>query len=260
MAAIPIELKRLDALWAAEPSNSCFAALAEGLRKRGSLEDAARVAMIGVAAAPGFLPGHIVRARILVDRAEWDLALAALDRALALDGTHPVALAARDDLMRHLAGPVQATLPDEESPADLDAGESPTMVYSDAAEDEEGSSPIAEPVMTESLAMIYRGQGHLAQAVDVLDALVARTPGNADLVARRDAWRTELELASPRPFDASRSGGRPVREWLASIASAAAPAPPPASSFDAFYQAPTPAAAADGDLAAFQAWLRELER
>ncbi|MEO8453341.1 MAG: hypothetical protein ABI647_26370 [Gemmatimonadota bacterium] len=260
VAPLPIELRRLEALLAADPADSCFAALAEALRKMGSLDEAARVASTGTAARPEFLPGHLVRARIMSDVQDWDGAAAEIGLALSLDASHPGALLARDAAEAPRASAVEPTAAPAPSPAKPDLEDAEDLMYDDAIEEAEASVGVNEPLMTESLAMIYRGQGHLAEAVDVLDALVARAPRNAALVARRDAWRAELELAAPRPYDATRSGGRPVREWLASVATAAAPTPPPASSFDAFFQSPTPAAASDGDLAAFQAWLRELER
>jgi len=63
----------------------------------------------------------------------------------------------------------------------------------------------------------------------------------------------------PRPYDAARSGGRPVRDWLSSLAAPHA-GPVPASSFDAFFQTAGPPPSEAGDLAAFQAWLQELDR
>ena len=145
-------------------------------------------------------------------------------------------------------------------PAELGDAEPEALVYTDDVSDEAGESGVAEPVLTESLAMLYHGQGHLAQAVSVLDALVARAPDNPDLLAKRDALRAELDVVRPRPYDASRSGGLPVRHWLSSLATARAPAAPPPSSFDAFFHTSSAAAPEDSDLAAFQAWLRELER
>ncbi len=257
-----VELNRLASLWAEQPTSTCFAALAEALRKRGALDDAKSVAAAGVAARPEYLPGHIVMARIYCDLQQWDAAQAELQAALALDPGHPVALEARDAIVRAVApvspdefatdDPAVETADEDTSEIDID------MVYVD---DDTVASSEADPVLTESLAMLYRGQGHLAQAVDVLDALVARTPDNPELAARRDAMRAELEVASPRPYDASRSGGLPVRRWLSSLATAHTPNALPESSFDAFYHAPAiPAASEDGDLAAFQAWLRELDR
>lgn len=256
-----IELRRLEALRAADPTSTCFAALAEALRKRGALADAATIASAGVAARPDYLPGHIVRARILSDQGDWTSAHAELESALGLDASHPVALDARDEVLRHLDGRGGAGALPTESLDDAPAADPDDMAYAEVTDDADPAeaTALSEPVLTESLAMLYRGQGHLAQAVDVLDALVARTPGNPDLMAKRDALRAELVTTGPRPFDAARSGGRPVRAWLSSLATASAPPAPPASSFDAFFKAPA-GATAEGDLAAFQAWLRELDR
>ena len=258
------ELHRLASLWAAHPTSTCFAALAEALRKRGVLDEAAAVATAGVAARPEYLPGHVVMARILSDQGRWEAAHGELQAALLLDATHPLALEALDVVARRLtaamAGPADAGSPLElaaEPPVLHDEPELDGLVYSD---DDPAMRPIAEPVVTESLAMLYRGQGHLAEAVDVLDALVARAPDNEELVAKRNAMRAELDVTRPRPFDAAHSGGAPVRQWLSALASAPAPAVPPVSNFDAFFQAPNSPSSEDGDLAAFQAWLAELDR
>jgi hypothetical protein len=206
------------------------------------------------------LPGHLVLARIRCDQQEWEAAAGELQAALLLDSTHPVALAARNDVARQhaIAPPLEVAALDEavESVED-DPGE---LVYVDEPDTEAEAAPVADPLVTESLAMLYHGQGHLAEAVDVLEALVARDPHNSQLVAKRDALRAELDIVRPRPYDASRSGGEPVRRWLSSLATARAPAAPPSSSFDAFFQTAPAPASVDGDLAAFQAWLRELER
>lgn len=310
-----IELNRLVMLLAAQPKSTCFATLAEALRKRGALDDATAVVSTGVAARPDYLPGHLVMARIHCDRQEWDAALAAIRTALLLDAAHPVALDARDDIGRWKSGeaearrldarqpiesmasgpietaapapvesdtaaPVETTVPAQvelaaPAPVEINASapaepeaEPPVapgdhhedLVYADGEGEEVAEPPVSEPVLTESLARLYHGQGHLTQAFDVLDALVARTPGNADLAARRDALRAELDVARPRPYDAAQSGGLPVRSWLASLATAHAPPPAPVSSLDAFFETPAVAPSTDGDLDAFQAWLRELER
>ncbi len=72
--------------------------------------------------------------------------------------------------------------------------------------------------------------------------------------------RAELDFVRPRPYDAGRSGGLPVRAWLSSLATSRTTPAPSASSFDAFFQASPIAATESGDLEAFQAWLRELDR
>ena len=84
--------------------------------------------------------------------------------------------------------------------------------------------PEPEAVLTESLAMLYRGQGHLVQAVAVLDALVARAPENtgASLVARRNVVRRTRHRAAPVHSAAAESGGRPLRELLSTLAASRA--------------------------------------
>jgi tetratricopeptide (TPR) repeat protein len=254
-----LELNRLAVLWAEQPRSTCFAALAEALRKRGALDEAAAVATAGVAARPEFLPGHIVLARIHCDRQQWDAASAEIQAALMLDPGHPVALEAREAAALATGHPPTArhSEPSLLEFSDDGPGE---MVYTDDVTDEAPATPVAEAVLTESLAMLYHGQGHTAQAVAVLDALVARSPENRALVAKRDAVRAELDGSHPSRYAAARSGGVPLGRWLSSLATVRAPGAPPASSFDAFFQTPAARVPDDGDLAAFQAWLRELDQ
>jgi len=261
------EVNRLSVLWQAQPTSSCFAALAEALRKRGALEQATAVAAAGVASRPDYLPGRLVMARIYGDQGQWQAADDELHAAIALDPTHPLVLETLEEVAGHLEpqAPVEeAPMPEEPLPAAAEpvpavdesveitkafAAEPPehsapeeNTMHSDPepepepeheAEQEQEHEPEPEPVLTESLAMLYRGQGHLAEAVGVLDALVARTP---------------------------ESGGRPVRDWLSALATSRTAPAPAASSFDAFYQAPSAPRSEAGDLEAFQAWLRELDR
>ena len=249
------ELDRLAARWAEQPSSTCFAPLAEGLRKRGALDEAAALAVQGVAARPDYLPGHLVLARIHQDLGQRDAALAAVRAALVLDPGHPMALDAQAAL-QHAA----ERTPVPVAAADSSDGENIELIYTD---DAVLGAPSAgdDTVVTESLAMLYWGQGHHQQAIAAFETLIQRSPGNGDLVARRDAVRRELAASHPRPFDAAATGGPSVREWLAGIASVAQAPAPPVSGFDDFFRTPAPVSNQEpSDMAAFQAWLRELER
>jgi len=245
------ELDRLAARLAERPDSACFAALAEGLRKGGSLDEAVAIAQRGVAARPDYLPGHLVLARVHRDLRQWSDAERELRAALILDPGHPVVLDALDQIAQ-LSGSEMAGGNDAE-PSEEAAG----MVYSD---DNPADVHATDVVMTESMAMLYWSQGHLESAVEVFSVLAARDPGNADLAERLDAARTERDARRPRPFDASRSGGNSVREWLGAIAAAKGPSVAPVSSFDAFYEATAAPPSEHGDMAAFQAWLKELGR
>ncbi|HEY3935116.1 MAG TPA: hypothetical protein VGL65_10940 [Gemmatimonadales bacterium] len=250
------ELDRLAQQLTANPSSHAFAPLAEGLRKVGELDAALSIARAGTAANADFLPGHLVLARICVDVNDWDGARSALHAAQALDPDHPMVI----DALEALPKPVQLTLPPVAEPDALPAPDHALFNPFDeaiVADDE-----IEAPMATESLAMVYRGQGHLDQALEVYEFLVARDPANHLLAGRRNSVRAELAAGQPRPFDAARSGGRSVREWLGAVAAAGAPTVAAMSSYDAFYHAPPPPAApgGEGDMVAFQAWLRELER
>lgn len=261
------ELDRLAARWADQPTSTCFAPLAEGLRKSGALQEAATIAVRGAALRPDYLPGHLVLARIYRDQQQWRAADAELRAALAIDADHPVVLDALDELA--LRSGITATAASvttdaaqvavEAPQTDVADGESADLEFGDEIADEAASGS-DDLVVTESLAMLYWGQGHHQQAIAAFDALIRRNPANLDLVARRDAVRAEGDASRPTPYDAAQSGGPAVRDWLASLAAVTTPAPPPISSFDAFYQTSATAASEPNDLAAFQAWLRELGR
>jgi hypothetical protein len=280
------DLARLAAQWAADPTTTLFAPLADALRKRGELSRAAELALQGTAACPDFLPGWLVLAAIRRDQDDRSAATEALGHARRLDRNHPLVVqltAAADDAApdSHPAGASQAGGTPEPAREQLSTLAAP----SDAGELQDGGSQDAEPERVDddlmfgdevealdlepatdqlasiSLALLYQGQGHLELAVQVLDALVARDPGDHAAGARRDAIRAELDSLRPPSYRADPGSGRSVRQWLSLVAHAAPPATAPPSSFDAFYQppaeAPTPR---PDDFAAFQAWLKELDR
>ncbi len=287
------DIDRLARQWDDRPDSRVFAALADGLRKFGAVEEADRVATAGVLSCPDYLPGHVVLAKIRGSRGDTVGASASLRRALTLDAEHPLARELLDALAANelpllpasvaeerpgyllpvplvvSAAPIEAPAVHDHAtngyvlPGDLESGGA--FLVDDGDEGAADADADVEfdhrgPMLSESLALLYQQQGHLDRALEAFDALVARAPLNALLVARRDAIRDELERQRPRPFLAEQSGGRPVGEWLAAIAAVRAPAPPPLSSFDAFYETPPAPQPHDNDFAAFQAWLKELER
>lgn len=283
MTPMPIapDLERLAARCAADPGDHAFAALADALRKAGSLDDAQRVALAGVHASPDYVPGHFALARVWIARREVERARDELVAALMLDPGHPAVqralealppeegVRATDDFPGAAAPDrTEATLLGElpsQSPASTATTSPPPAVDSDFDDDDTFGSAADDNaddaiVLTESLAMLYREQGHLDRAVDVLEALVLRTPHDSGLVARRDTVRAERDARTPRPFDVRQTGGRSAREWLAAIAAVHSAPVRATSSFDAFYQPPAAPSADPGDPAAFQAWLKSLER
>lgn len=283
-------MARLSARWSANPSDRCFAAFADGLRKTGSLVEAADVARQGLAAHPDWVPGLLTLSRILVDQGEPEAARDTLRAALAVDPGHPGALqwlarlpAPAERASRQAGGadvaapsgdavavaahsrptPVTGDATDALLPEDSQDEDPGELLYSDG--DDADASPtddddVASLLYTESLATVYRRQGHLDRAVEVLDALFARDPANAGLGERRDAARAERDARKPRPYDVSQSGGQSMAQWLAAVAAVKVVRPPVTSSLDAFYQAPNPSVTEASDLAAFQSWLKELER
>lgn len=240
-------LDRLAENWRDYPSRSAFAALAEALRKRGDLAGAAGVALAGLADRPADIPGLLALARIRQDQSDPAATEKALREALAADPTHPV--------VRRALGAF--------GPLPMAAGE---PAFDESAEllfsDDGPPQAVSEPLLTESLAVLYHRQGHLDRAEEVYSALLERDPDNIGLRSRRDQVAAAAAGRRPRPYDATLSGGRSLRGWLAGLA-AVTPRPPDAgTAFDAFFQtdgtAPPPDELADFE--AFQSWLKGLDR
>jgi tetratricopeptide (TPR) repeat protein len=249
------ELRRLAQRLSADPGSRAFAPLADGLRKLGDLDAARAIAESGVGANPAYLPGHLVLARIHRDRHDPDATRSALIAAQAIDARHPVVLSMLGELPGDSRDSGESISGADRAALSQDLHD-PAVEPFDMISDEVVEAPLA----TESLAMLYRGQGHLDQALEVFELLAARDPENRALAARRDGVRQELAASHPRPFDAARSGGKSVREWLVAVAAAGPSPAPSASGYDAFFQASPVVPQSDTDLAAFQSWLRELER
>ncbi len=244
-------LDTLAARWAAGPDAAVFAPLADGLRKRGELLEAARVVTAGLARFPGHPAGLIVQARIATEQGDAALAERALAELLERDPEHPLALELAAQVAPALLGEAQDAEP---------------IVLTDEAEEEEAGAEDVVPghaLVTESLAALYHRQGHLEAALEAYRALVERDPANDRFAERQDAIRRELLAGRPLPFDAAESGGRSVAEWLGALAAVRPAAERKAASYDAFF-APTQAEAtprdATADFDAFQRWLQELGR
>lgn len=121
----------------------------------------------------------------------------------------------------------------------------------------EGESP---ELVTESLANLFFHQGHLDRAAAAFRTLADRHPEHSEYAERADAIERDLQARRPRPFDAAVSGGTALGGWLARVAAAAPEVASRDEGFDAFYEAPLPAARDTADFAAFQDWLKGLGR
>jgi tetratricopeptide (TPR) repeat protein len=247
-----IEVRQLAARWTSQHERGVFAALADALRKMGAATEAEAVVRDGLARYPRYLPGYLVLAQLRRDAGDPAGAEAALAAVLALDPDHPVARRQLADLhgtaLMPTDVPTAAAEPEPEPASDTD----------DADLDEPH-----EPLVTESLALLYHRQGHYDRALEVFEALLAREPANHRLREQRDAVHADLAARRPRPYDAARSGGRSVATWLAAVAAARPGVPQSASAYDAFFQESPPRNAeppVHQDLEAFQRWLKGLGR
>ncbi|MDD4050851.1 MAG: roadblock/LC7 domain-containing protein [candidate division Zixibacteria bacterium] len=68
------------------PNSQIFAALADAHRKRGDLDRAFRVCQNGLKVHPGYGSGHLVMAKINMDRGMYDWAESEINKATELDG------------------------------------------------------------------------------------------------------------------------------------------------------------------------------
>ncbi len=280
------ELDHLAARWAEAPDGTAFAALADGLRKAGALAEAEAVALVGLARHPGLVPGLLALARVREAQGDLGGATAALQRALGEDPSHPMVLEALADLAAASGDPegsrawlmvaeaaeaAESTFTtDPEAVAELetvvtaeaevgadDGWDEGELWPTDDPAEPEGESP---ELVTESLANLFLNQGHLDRAAAAFRTLADRHPDHAEFAGRADALERDMHARRPRPFDAAVSGGTPVGEWLGRVAAAAPEVAPRDEGFDAFYEAPLPAARDTADFAAFQDWLKGLGR
>ncbi len=247
------DLAHLAARCAEHPDRLAFAALAEGLRKHGDRLEARSTVEAGLARHPDHLPGLLVLARILIDEGDHVGVQAALHRALRIDPSHPVVLETLAYATR-TGGDLAAGRAWQEA---LDAALPETEGNADDEPIESGGE---EMLLSESLAALYRRQGHLDRAREVYAALSVRDPGNSSLSSERDALDAEIAASRPLPFDARVTGGTSLAKWLEGMAGVERNAPPAATGYDAFVGTDAPAARDMSDFDAFQDWLKGLPR
>lgn len=247
------DLAHLAARCAEHPDRLAFAALAEGLRKHGDRVTARSTVEAGLTQHPDHIPGLMVLARILLDDGDLVGAQAALHRALRIDPSHPVVL----ETLAHAT----------RTGGDLAAGRAWQEALDASLPEAEGHAdddPIdgggEEMLLSESLAALYRHQGHLDRAREVYAALSARDPRNSNLSSERDALDAEIAARRPLPFDARVTGGTSLAHWLEGMAGAEQNEPPAATGYDAFVGTDAPAARDMSDFDAFQDWLKGLPR
>jgi tetratricopeptide (TPR) repeat protein len=86
------DIRALSATLARDPGSLVYVELAEALRRRGQLGEAAQVVLAGLARHPQHADGYDCLARIHADRGELPQARAAWERALTIAPEHPGAL------------------------------------------------------------------------------------------------------------------------------------------------------------------------
>lgn len=79
-------IEKCRKLLESDPSSQIFAALAEAFRKNGELDKAFRVCKNGLKVHPKYGSGHVVMAKINLDRGQYDWAEAEIKKAAEFDG------------------------------------------------------------------------------------------------------------------------------------------------------------------------------
>ncbi|HMV33599.1 MAG TPA: hypothetical protein PKA50_15880, partial [Gemmatimonadales bacterium] len=82
------DIRALSAQYAADPSSLVFLRLGEGLRHRGQLDAALKVALAGLNRYPHLPDAHDLYARILADRRDYASAFDEWDTVLRLAPHH----------------------------------------------------------------------------------------------------------------------------------------------------------------------------
>ena len=236
-----------------DPLSTAFLPLSDSYRRMGLQEEALRIARRGVAAQPGYAPGHAFLGRLLAENGDLESASAAFETALELNPDDIVALKGlarlcfrrgeRDrslSLLERAAGLLpedgaiqrMLTVLRTEKPAPSDG-----KADNDAAPPRNPRSE--DPIATPTIAEIYLRQGFPRRALRVYEDLLAADPGNTRLRRRYEDLQEQLkgeELAlnaeppppavAPECGPGSTASARPdpqtridvLNRWLAAVA------------------------------------------
>ena len=182
-----------------DPGSTIFVSLAETYRKMGMFDDARQIISKGLDLHPDFSPAHIVLARVLCQKEDFEGSVAAFEKALELDSESLAALVgyarvrillgqedrARDILLRARslspADPVinklLLSLP-EEPPASQPVSEE---VGAEEEIEEKTQAVEPSPLLSSTLAELYLKQGLKEEALNIYRKLSTQSPDDLSL-------------------------------------------------------------------------------
>ena len=182
-----------------DPGSTIFVSLAETYRKMGMFDDARQIISKGLELHPDFSPAHIVVARVLCQKEDFEDSVAAFEKALELDSESLAALVgyarvrillgqedrARDILLRARslspADPVinklLLSLP-EEPPASQPVSEE---VGAEEEVEEKAQTAEPSPLLSSTLAELYLKQGLKEEALNIYRKLSTQSPDDLSL-------------------------------------------------------------------------------
>ncbi|PLX89116.1 MAG: hypothetical protein C0619_11710 [Desulfuromonas sp.] len=210
-AALLSKIAAFTEILTKDPLSTIFVTLAESYRKIGHLDDALRIVEKGLEVHPDFSPAHVVRARVLCQRSDYDGSAAAFTKALELDEGSLAALVGyarlailigQEEKARNLLLKARGF-----SPADPVINKLlntlPSPVENEAEEEPDQIRQFSAPLISETLADLYMKQGLPEKALEILRELLRNDPDNLKL--RRlirdaeEAMPDQQETESPLP-------------------------------------------------------------
>ena len=164
--------------WQDDPSSIVFAPIAEFFLKYNMLDEALKVCRAGIKRHPNLVMGRVVMAKIHLRRGNWEEAEEELRAALSVVPRNPAAMSLMDEI---------ASVRERERAEGGDAHRARQFVPLKAESPVEQSIPSPKESslswQTATMAGIYASQGHIEQARNIYNAILASDPANE--VARR---------------------------------------------------------------------------
>ncbi len=196
-----------------DPKSTVFVPLAETYRQMGLLDDALEIVRQGLRALPRFSPGYTALGRIHAQRGDIQQGIAALEKALEIDGDSLIALKSLARVLmrkgqakraRELVTHAAALSPDDPaikkmhealgvaSEAPIEPVQPPVPETGQQLDDELDDGPV-DPITTATIADIYIKQGFPRRALKVYRDLLKADPHNSEIRGRLVALKKQIE-------------------------------------------------------------------
>jgi len=198
--------------WQKDPSSVVFVPIADYFMRYGLIDDATKVCKQGIKEHPSLISGHLMMARICIERKEWTGAVDSIRRVLSIVPGHNIAMElmnvveANRIVRRGDVGEIKSeteSVPQAKPVLKLEPKPKPklepkpelTPISKLELESKPEPSPkpesdfVFEPVAkkprtpsweTITMANIYSAQGHHARAREIYEAILSKEPENVD--------------------------------------------------------------------------------